>query len=280
MKRFLDGLPMCLLGFPLLIIVLLVSTPGGTREDKFQLFREVSAAGDFPTQAEMDQLARNDPIAFLETCLRRYDRDVQGYHLTMFKRERINGKLRPPELVDVYFKEQPHSVYLNWLEGAAKAGRALYVEGENNGKMLARPNGALLRQIAGDVVERDVEGPEARQSGRFTLNYYGLKKGTERYVASWKSADEEGKLRVEFLGDHLLAEASNRLCYHFRRSCIEPENDGVMEQTLFVDKETWLQVGSIIKGHQGELIGEYYFRDIHINPDFRPDQFQRSALTP
>jgi hypothetical protein len=279
MNRILLGLPVLLLAMPLLVMLLLASPPPGSLPDKFQLYRETSATGDFPTQAEMDHLARTDPIAFLENCLRRYDRDVQGYRLTMYKQERLNGKLRPHELIDVCFREEPHSVYLRWREGARKAERALYVEGENNDKMLARPHGALLRQVAGDVAERDVEGVEAHQSGRFTLNHFGLKKGTERYLASWKSAQDTGTLRVQFVGEHLLPEAGNRLCYHLRRSCLEPENDGVMEQTLFVDKESWLQIGSIIRDGEGELIGEYYFRDIQLNPSFKPEQFQRVALT-
>ena len=57
-----------------------------------------------------------------------------------------------------------------------------------------------------------------------------------------------------------------------------PENDGVLELTVYVDKETLLQVGSTVKGEDGKLIGEYFFRDIHFNPDFKAEQFTREAL--
>ena len=56
------------------------------------------------------------------------------------------------------------------------------------------------------------------------------------------------------------------------------EEEGISELTVYIDKETWLQLGSIIKGEEGRLIGEYFFRDIKINPHFEPGTFTREAL--
>jgi hypothetical protein len=225
-------------------------------------------------------LARHDPLTFLENCLRRYHRDVRGYRMVMEKTERLFGHLYPREVIDVYLREKPHSVFMSWREGARKAERVLYVEGENNGKMLARPAGSVARLVAGDVVERDVDGSDARQSGRFTLNIFGLKKSVERTLASWKAGYDQGQLYVEYLGVHPIRETGNRPCYHFHRVCAVPENDGVMEQTVYIDHDTWLMRGLVIKGEEGKLIGEYYFRDIEVNPQFKADQFQRASLIP
>jgi hypothetical protein len=228
----------------------------------------------------MAQLAKEDPIAFLSECLARYDREVKGYRAIMQKQERIAGRLQPKEIIKVSFKEKPHSVLLVWMEGARRAERALYVDGENNGKMLARPNGLLARKVAGDVVERDVDGPDARQSGRYPLSEYGIKKGTERTLAAWRAAHEQGTLHVDFLGEQPVKEAGDRLCYKLRRRYARPENDGVTELTLYLDKENLLQVGSVLKGAGGRLIGEYFFRDIELNPAFSDGQFERGALSP
>jgi hypothetical protein len=229
---------------------------------------------------KMAQLAKDAPIAFLTECLARYDREVKGYRAVMQKQERIAGRLQPKEIIKVCFKEKPHSVLLVWIEGARRAERALYVDGENNGKMLARPNGLIARKVAGDVVERDVDGSDARQSGRYPLNEYGIKKGTERTLAAWRAAHDQGALHVEFLGEQLVKEAGDRPCYKLRRRYARPENDGVTELTLYVDKENLLQVGSVLKGTGGKLIGEYFFRDLELNPAFSDGQFERGALTP
>jgi hypothetical protein len=226
------------------------------------------------------QVAKNDPIAFLTECLARYDREVKGYRAVMQKQERIGGRLQPKEIINVCFKEKPHSVLLVWTEGARRAERALYVDGENNGKMLARPNGLIARKVAGDIVERDVDGPDARQSGRYPLSEYGIKKGTERTLAAWSAARNQQALHVDFLGEQRVKEAGDRLCYKLRRRNARPENDGVTELTIYVDKENLLQVGSVLKGGGGKLIGEYFFRDIELNPAFSNGQFERGALLP
>lgn len=234
--------------------------------------------GELPTAAELERLAKQDPIAFLEACLRRYAREVKGYNLTMQKQERLSGKLHATEVIEVRFVEKPHSVHFTWIEGARLAERALYVEGENDGKMLARPRGIAARLVAGDVVSRDVTGPDARQSGRYALNEFGLKKATERILVSWKKAKEAGELQVEYLGVQKIKEAGDRACHVLRRASKSPENDGVVETTLYVDVETWLQAGAILKDKDGMLIGAYYFRDVRLNPDFKKDHFSRAAL--
>jgi outer membrane lipoprotein-sorting protein len=39
-----------------------------------------------------------------------------------------------------------------------------------------------------------------------------------------------------------------------------------------------LQVGSVLLDSKGQVIAEYFFRDIEINPTFDKDQFTRKAL--
>jgi hypothetical protein len=238
--------------------------------------KEGGGKADTPSAAEMERLARDKPIEFLETCLRVYDRTVKGYTLTMQKQERIGGKLQRTEVIDVAFRDQPPAVLMRWVEGARLAAASLYVEGENNGKLLVRPAGLLL---GGLIVERDPEGEQAKQSGRYPMTQFGLKKAMERTLKSWKAARDKDELHVEYLGERQVKEAGDRTCYALRRDrYARPENDGVLELTVYIDKETLLQVGSTIKGEDGKLIGEYFFRDIHLNPEFKADQFTREAL--
>src|SRR5262249_20851095 len=136
--------------------------PDGGRGKLTATFKDDGAP--LPSNAEMKDLAQQEPRAFLENCMRRYDREVKGCTLVMQKQELISRRLQPTEVVDVTYRTKPHSVVLKWVEGARKADAALYVEGENEGKMLARPNGKLARFAVGDVVARPVDGPEARDS--------------------------------------------------------------------------------------------------------------------
>jgi hypothetical protein len=237
--------------------------------------RDVKDKGDrLPDAAGLEALARKDAVAFLEKCLLRYDREVKGYSLTMQKQERIEGKLQKKEVIDVHFKEGPHSVFMRWREGARLVSRVVYVDGQNDGKAVIKPAG--LGSFL--VVERDPDGADARRSGRYTLKEFGLKKGLQRTLAAFEAAQKDGALHVEYLGKRKIKEAGDRTCYVLKRTRYQkPEADGITEQTLFVDADNWLLVGTILKGG-GKLIGEYFFRDIRLNPEFDKDQFTRKAV--
>jgi hypothetical protein len=227
----------------------------------------------------LENLLQNQPLAFLEMCLQRYEREVTGYTLTMLKRERVGGKLYPPEgfeKIRVHFREKPFSVHFTWLEHAKLAQKLLYVEGKNDNKMLVRPTGRFLGAL---VVSRAVDSADAKESGHYLINEFGVYLAMKRSVVSMRKAQARGTLHLRYDGVVTLHEIGDRPCYKFVRTPYEPpEENGVNELTLFVDQETWLQVGSIVKDSNGQLIGEYYFRDIELNPPDSDKQFQRGAV--
>jgi len=235
--------------------------------------------GELLSAAEMDKLAARNPVAFLESCLDRYNREVKGYSQIFQKQERIGKQLEKKEITEIKFRDplsgKPFSVYMRWLEGARLAARVLYVEGENDNKMLVKPVGAFGFLI----VSRLVDGEDARKSGRYTLKEFGLKKGLQRSLYGFKEDQKAGTLHVKYLGKQKIKEAGDRTCWVLKRRYEKPDRDGVKEQTLYIDTQTWLMVGTILKDAEGRLLAEYWFRDIKLNPDFGKDQFTRKALT-
>jgi hypothetical protein len=323
MKKKLLYLPVLLIGLPILGALLVTAgqfdvgagqRDSGLQDEMKNLDQELGQrANPLPDAAGMEQLARQDPVAFLENCIRYYDRNVQGYRLIMYKQERLpkkdpieKRKLQNKEVIEVCFKEKPSfSVYMHWLEGARKADKALYVDGENDNQILVHPAGWAGKLVK--VVRKKVDGPEAQESGRYTLDQSGIKNGTLRTLTFMKAAQKRGKLDMDYfgadgqwhpckadpndtsaakLGRKLVSGAGGRSCYVLRRHYDQEENDGVWELTFFVDPSNWLQVGSIVEGKTelstGEryLIGEYYFRDINLNPTFGADQFKEAAVVP
>jgi hypothetical protein len=224
----------------------------------------------------IELLIQENPVAFLQMSLERYDRDVQGYSCTLVKKERAAGTLKPREVVEAHFREHPFSVYMHWKQGAGKAQRVVYVHGENNDKMLARPAGLL--SVAG-IFSRDVDSPDARASGRYLITQFGIKLGTERTLKGMLEAQADHTLHVTYEGIFRVPEAGDRLCYKLVRTPFEHlDAEGLNELTLYFDIENWLQVGSILKDASGNLIAEYFFRDIKLNPKFKGNQFTRAAL--
>jgi hypothetical protein len=235
----------------------------------------IDQTGALPDAAGMDKLAATDPVAFLEDCIRRYDRDVKGYSATLYKHERIDGTLYPPEVLQVRFCEQPFSVWLHWLEGERRAKTALYVAGANDNKIIVQPTG--LTALLG-TMQLAVDSPLARASGRYTMDQFGLEKGTLRTLSGWVEAQRRGGLHVEYLGKKTVAETGGQLCYCFHRIYDQPSPNGVDDLILYIDVKNWLQVGSIVKDKDGNLVAEYYFRDIQLNPKFKPEQFSPASV--
>lgn len=231
---------------------------------------------DHQRQQAIEDLLRTDPPRFLQMCLERYDREVQAYSCTLQKRERVSGRLLPLEVVEAHFREKPFSVSMNWKKGTGRAQKTLYVEGENDNRMLARPAG-LLRLVG--VVAKDVNSPEIKAAGRYTVTEFGMKLGTLRTLKPMIEARKRNALHVRYEGIFTVPETGNRHCYKLVRTpYVPPEDEGVNELTIYIDVENWLQVGSVLKDSAGELIAEYYFRDIRLNPTFAPNQFSKDAM--
>lgn len=272
MYRLLVCLPLCLA---------LEAAPPPRLPPRLPVLAIAAATADtgdaLPGAEDMERLARTDPIAFVRACIRRYDREVKGYNVTLLKTERIAGKLYAPETIAVQFREQPFSVFFDWKAGARQAKRTLYVRGENNDKLLVKPAG--LAGLIG-IVERDADGADARKGGRYPLTEFGMKYGMQRTIAAWTNASKQNSLHVAYLGVKPIKELGERSCYVLQRTRYRaPEEDGVSQYTTYIDKETWLQTGSILKRADGELVAEYFFTDIELNPAFKDGAFTRASLS-
>jgi hypothetical protein len=216
----------------------------------------------------LENILAYQPTLFLQMCLDKYEAEIHGYTCVFYKQERVQGKLRDPEKIDVAFREKPFSVHFAWQSGQVLARKALYVEGENEGNMRVLPTFLPF------AVNEKPDSARSKASGHYTINQFGMRMGTQRSLASMRRAQARGGLHVEYLGEYSVSQLGGRQCYKFVRTPFDTiEEYGLNELTLYIDKENWLQVGSILKDAQGNLISEYFFGNVHLNPDYSKDQF-------
>lgn len=241
-----------------------------------------------PSPGEFAELAKTDPLAMLNASMSRYRCEVRGYTCTMQKQESIRGSLGPVEIIDIAFRDDPFAVVMKWKEGAGLASATLYAKGENNGQLKAK---SLL-----GIQDSDTNGFLARRSSRFSIQDFGIYRGTLRTYTVWKRAHETGRLKTEYLGTKPVPELNGRVCHHIRRTVDPPEvdnfslaetevkspakfpKDTIGQVTIMVDVETWLHLGSDIRHPDGSLIAGYYFRDLQVNPKFDRGQFHPDVL--
>lgn len=221
----------------------------------------------------LETLLHYNPVLVLEECRARYAREVKGYTCIFRKHERVKGTLLAPEKIEVHFSEQPFCVHMNFLAGGT-ATKVVYPDGANYDNLAARP-----RFPSFFVVSRSINASDVMQSSRFPISQFGIQKGTESTLASMGRAKARGALHVRYDGVFKVAELDGRECYKLVRTPYDPpELEGICEYTLYIDKELMLQTGSVLRDKNGELIAEYFFRDVKLNPDFKKDQFTRNAL--
>lgn len=223
----------------------------------------------------LENMAKYKPIDFLELCMNRYESEIRGYRCLFDKQERVNGKLLPKERIRVHFREKPFSVHMEWIVPRNnRAFRTLYVEGENNGLLRVRTFVSF-----GPVFDKKVDDPEVKATSRFPITQFGMYIGAKDTLNHMRAADQKGTLHVRYEGIAKVKEAGNRLCYKLVRTPYHPpEEDGCNELTIYIDRETLLQVGSVVKDSDGTLIADYFFHDIELNPTFSEKQFAKKAL--
>jgi hypothetical protein len=119
----------------------------------------------------------------------------------------------------------------------------------------------------------------SKERSRYLITEFGFRKSTSRVLRAWVAAREEGTLHVEYLGVKTVPETGDRPCHVLRRAkYATPGEDGIEDATFYFDRDTWLQVGSMLLDGQKRLVAEYYFRDVKLNPAFPPWQFEPEAL--
>jgi hypothetical protein len=236
-----------------------------------------------PNQRVIDASLPNpstEPVAFLEACLKRYDaKKIQGYDLVFQKQELIEGELKPEEVVKVHYREEPYSVYFFWTQPVNRDVRsALYVENDNKGA--DGKSRVKVYTSFGFKLDKAPDGTEAKKYSRYAMNTFGLRKTMQRVLDSWKEAQAENTLKVDYLGQEMVQAVGGRACYKFQRPrYARPEgDDNVSKLIIFIDCETLFQVGSIVFDRDGKQLGYYYFRDIKLNPAYPLEQFTPAAL--
>jgi hypothetical protein len=86
-------------------------------------------------------------VAWAETSLHEV-RKIRDYTCTLIKRERVADRLIGPQYLTLKVRQQPYSVYVHYVAPqSVRNQEAIYVEGRNDGKLLAHSTGVRHRLV-------------------------------------------------------------------------------------------------------------------------------------
>ncbi len=215
-------------------------------------------------------------VKYASERYRYIDEHVQDYTCTLVKRERIGGALSDYEILFMKLRhakvEQgkavtPFSVYVRFLSPAQLRDReALYVEGRNDGKIIARRGGLRMPYVTAAV---DPSGELAMEGNHYPLTEIGFKTMLQRLIEVARDDMHHGECEVKYFpGAKVNGRAATMIqvthpvrrpyfLYHVAR--------------IFVDDELQLPIRYAAydwpeeSGGDPRLIEEYTYLDLKLN---------------
>ncbi|MGC3970712.1 MAG: DUF1571 domain-containing protein [Pirellulales bacterium] len=105
---------------------------------------------------------------------------LRDYTCTFKKREAVDGKLGEQQTMFVKSRPQPLSVYMYFLDQDVKGQEAIYVDGRNNGHIVAHPVG--FKQTLVGTLSLAPNDPQAMEGNRYPITNFGIVNLTHRYL--------------------------------------------------------------------------------------------------
>lgn len=229
---------------------------------------------DLPTQPKADapspalSAREEEPITralkIVARCQDKYQ-TLQDYSCTFYKRERVNGKYTPLYMMQMKARTTPKSIYFKFVD-PYRGREAIYVEGRNNGRVLAHDVG-FTKFLAG-TLELDPKCARAMEDNRHPITEAGIGPLLETVANRWalELSPEES---VVVIDPEIMV--GSRRCLMIES--IHPQKQAEFrfyKVRLFIDSEHNLPIrfeGYDWPGPKGtaEMVEEYSYTDLKLN---------------
>ncbi|MGO9313245.1 MAG: DUF1571 domain-containing protein [Syntrophobacteraceae bacterium] len=194
---------------------------------------------------------------------------IEDYTAVFQKQERVDGELLPEETILLKF-QKPLKVYMKWIEGPHQGREALYVEGENENKMIAH-EGGIRRFITLSLAPA---GPSAMEGNRHPITEVGFGHILDGLHKDIKTAVEHDELEIIRIGEEQFKNRSGIILE--ARSVPRGERKYYASRmVLHVDRELMLPVDTAFYDDKGDLFERYVYTDVRLNVGFTSKDFSR-----
>ncbi|HEY5314033.1 MAG TPA: DUF1571 domain-containing protein [Pirellulales bacterium] len=215
-------------------------------------------------------------IAWAETSLG-HVRRIRDYTCTLIKRERVADRLVGPQYMTVKVRQQPYSVYVHYVAPESLRNQeAIYIEGRNDGKLLAHGTG-LKHRIVGTVALKPTSAL-AMRGNRHPITEIGLAVLVEKLIVLGRRDLE--KSRLAQIKSTRGVQLNNRPCTIIEVRHPQPEADLEYHVArIFIDEQLVLPVRfeafgwPQVAGDEPPLLEEYTYVDLKLNNGFTDADF-------
>lgn len=211
---------------------------------------------------------------------------IPDYTATFSKQEFIGGALSENQVINLKCRHKPFSVYMKWIVGD-KGQELLYVDGENEQKMLVKMGGLKGRLVP--TLKLDPHGSLAMQECRYPITKAGIKALAETII-EYRKKDLDKNLNTEcVMIPNQKFDGKDCYCFiaHFAN---QEESETYRKSIIYIDSKTCLPV--FVRGFgwpeeevasaspeeldSQTLIESYSFTDIKMKPELATADFSQT----
>jgi hypothetical protein len=221
------------------------------------------AGTDFHETEQAAPIAR--ALAAIKECQHRF-RSIRDYTCTFSKRERINGQLMPLYVLIMKARTQPRSIYVKTRQ-PSPGREAIYVVGQNDGKVLAHDAG--LNKLLAGTVRLEPTGGRAMEGCRHPISEAGIGPLLDALQTRWSSELAPSESVVAFREDQMVG---TRRCTMIETTHPHQQPEFMFYRVrLFIDDELGLPIHfeaydwPSSPGTPAELVEDYTFSDLRLN---------------
>jgi hypothetical protein len=245
--------------------------------------RVANAASLQPKSESIHPLDRALDIA--RRGLSRCQENVSDYTAIIVKRERVGGELGVHEYMAAKVRNrkvvnglvvQPLSVYLNFLKPSSVKGReVIYVEGKNNGNIIAHEGGLKGKFLPTVTIPPD--GMLAMRGQRYPMTEIGIENLILKLIERGETARQYDDVNCEFRTN---AKVKDRVCtvLQVTQPTKRPELEFYQAQ-VFIDDAFNVPIRYIaydwptVTGAAPQVIEEYNYLDLTLNVGLADQDF-------
>jgi len=126
---------------------------------------------------------------------------IDSYIARLKRKEQVNGKDEPEEVLLVKFRKQPWSIYFKWLGPERKGREATYVKGMYESKLhTLLASGDMPLMPAGKKIALDPDGMLVRNRSRHHITSAGIGHLVDQFSGLVQTRDPNGRVQVRYLG--------------------------------------------------------------------------------
>jgi hypothetical protein len=203
--------------------------------------KDSDAAKSRPAAVRTQQLdvPLDKALSLAKSSLEALD-EIKDYACIFVKRERVDGQLLDEERLEMKVRHEPFSVYMRFIQPEELAGQeAIYVEGRNDGKLVAHANG-IKGKVVG-TISLDPTGFLAMRNNRYPITNAGMKNLVTLLVQLGERKDLLKDCRVEFIDD---GKIGDRNCLLIEISNPRPVGDfRLAKAKIWLDREWNVPLG-------------------------------------